>query len=294
VRFMGHHAGVLLAVLCLTLSGCVTIQMDESVLIPTFETEPAEKEFADMVPAGYNVREHHLERSDGSRTWGISAINDDNSVTVLYLGGNGMSVDRSGERILATYSDLELDVWYFDRRGQGRSTGVGTLDSIMSDVVELYDVVREQVDGPLIVHGLSLGSFEAISLSGDRSLDGLVIEASVTNAEEWERAIRSSAIPWYLRLFIRFHVDDSLRDWDNGQILAGQDAPLLFLVGGQDRQTPPELTKRLYEQSTATPRHHSVIDEAHHGNVMTFPQARQAYQEFLGEIAARPELGWLD
>lgn len=257
----------------LVLSGCSSIHLNESDLLHS----SGRGQIPDAIPANYTFDEHYLQRADGSFAYGISVRSPESKGTILYFGGNEYSIDNLSAGTIRYFTSLSLDVFIFDRRGYGRSTGNAQAAYLASDANFIYDFVQQQVCGPLIVHGHSLGGFEAAAVAKERNVSALVLEATTTNIDEWSRSL----VPWYAKPFVKLTVSDELRVLDNNQSVATQKAPLLLLVGGRDRQTPEYLMKRLHDNSASSVREYLVINEAGHNNILAFKQARLSYMDFL-------------
>ncbi|WP_406672300.1 alpha/beta hydrolase, partial [Natronospira sp.] len=223
------------------LGACTTIVVNESTMIPSF----GRGQLLGQLPNGHELVEHEFERSDGERAYGLAVTADADLPSILVYGGNMQSADGSIHRVVDNLRHLDANLFFFDRRGQGRSTGSPGVEQGMDDAVEVLDYVREQVAGPIILHGFSLGGFEAAHVAGHRAVDAMVLEATATNVDDFAR----QAVPWFAKPFIRIQVADELRGFDNRDILAEYDGPLLLIAGGNDRQTSPRMMKDLYEAS---------------------------------------------
>ncbi|PJF33247.1 MAG: alpha/beta hydrolase, partial [Phototrophicales bacterium] len=125
----------------------------------------------------------------------------------MYFGGNQFTVRQSGAKILRALSSVGVNLIMFDHRGYGESTGTPSVENLRQDAIDNYDFARKLIQGKLIVHGQSLGSFEAGAVASVRSLDGLVLESSATNVEEWANVL----VPWYARLFVRLNISSELK-----------------------------------------------------------------------------------
>lgn len=261
--------GVSLLIL-IALSGCTTIYVDESYMFPSFGLGQA-------LPEGATLEEHRFTRPDGSEVYGLSVVLDPTLPSVLYYGGNNLSVDNSMSWVVSNFTAMNMNVYFFDRRGQGRNPGTPGVDTAFEDAQAVFEYVRERVDGPLVLHGLSLGAFEAAAVAAAHSIDALVLEATATNVDDFAK----HATPLYAKPFVRIEIDDALRGFDNRDHLMQYHGPLLLLGGKNDRQTAPELMEKLYRSSPSELRRMTIVDEAHHYNVMNQPQAREAYREFL-------------
>lgn len=226
------------------LASCTTLKVDESAVFKPNHSGLIEE----ALPEGYQLREFKSARSDGSQRYGISVIHPNNKATVLYFGGNMFDVPSGAAGVIKRLTKANVNLYMFDRRGYGYSSGKPTTTLALADALENFDVVRAEVQGKLIVHGISLGSFEAGHVAKNRDLDGLVLEGSTTNVDEWARTL----VPWYAKPFISVEVSDALRVVDNIAVVQHHKAPLLVMVGDQDNVTPVALSQKLFDQSQSS------------------------------------------
>ena len=272
-RILGFGTLILIlvgALILILVSGCKSFSVDESYMFPSFG-------LGQTVPDGATMKEHRFSRPDGSEVYGMSVVLDPNQPSVLYYGGNNQSVDNSMSRVVSNFADMNLNVFFFDRRGQGRNSGAPGVDTAFEDAKAVFAYVQARVDGPLILHGLSLGGFEAAAVAATHPVDALVLEATATNVDDFVE----HAIPWYAKPFIRVKVDDVLRGFDNRDQLKEYNGPLLLLAGENDGQTAPALMEKLYRASPSEVRRLTIVENAYHHNVMSQIQAREIYREFL-------------
>ena len=86
--------------------------------------------------------------------------------------------------------ELKFDVFSFDYRGFGDSTGEPSEEGLVRDARVLYDFLRHLTDGRrnIYIWGQSLGSAVACQLatqlSNDKILRGLVLEAPFINIQQ--------------------------------------------------------------------------------------------------------------
>ncbi|WP_157982786.1 alpha/beta hydrolase [Aliidiomarina minuta] len=264
--------------LMLVLSGCASIHLDESMLIRPTHTQPIEE----SIPEGYTFEEFEVKRRDDSLSYGVSVTNPENSVTILYFGGNQFDIPSQGGGLIERLTESNVNLVMFDRRGYGKSPGNPTVSLLMDDAVEVYDHVRSSVQGTLIVHGLSLGSFEASHVASQRTLDGLVLEGSATNVEQWS----SLLIPWYAKPFVKVTIADELKQVDNLAVVKNQTAPLLVIVGDNDNQTPSRLSKRLFDNSKSDVKTLHIFEGGRHGNITAHPEFNAVYRQFVEQVVA--------
>jgi len=200
--------------------------------------------------AGYRIEEERIRTGDGEDLFSLRFIREDAVATVLYFGGNGYTISRQAGRTSGVYRDLPVNLVLVDHRGYGGSSGSASLAALMSDAVELHDAVRaDPVLGsvPLVVHGHSLGSFMAGRLAEQRTLDGLVLESTVTTAEAWTAHLRSQQRWWIRALVWKVTPAENLRGLGNAGPVSGLDRPVLLVVGEDDEVTPPRFSRELYE-----------------------------------------------
>ncbi|OHD67428.1 MAG: temperature sensitive supressor [Spirochaetes bacterium RBG_16_49_21] len=115
----------------------------------------------------------------GGRFYGAG----DSAPLILFFHGNGEIV-ADYDDIAGLYNRRGISFMPVDYRGYGKSTGSPTVAGMMKDCRVIFDFVRnfmdkENMSGPLIVMGRSLGSASALELASGYAerIDGLVIES---------------------------------------------------------------------------------------------------------------------
>lgn len=235
------------------------------------------------VPEDYSLQEFRFDRPDGSDAYGIAVTRPENSKAILYFGGNQFYIDRAGFWAVKTLAPLGVDIYIVDRRGYGRSPGVPTVNIIEADAITAYDQVASMTDKPLVVHGHSLGGYEAAAVAREREVDALVLEATATNVDAWADTL----VPWYASPFITVDIQDELRKFDNAEAVRKHQGPLLLLAGGDDKQVDKSLLEDLYAASTVEQKALVTVAEADHGDILTFEKALDAYRILLGQVPAQ-------
>ncbi|MCG7551073.1 alpha/beta fold hydrolase [Pseudoalteromonas sp. Of7M-16] len=202
--------------------------------------------------------------------------------TILYIPGNGMSVEKSVSSELIDIVKYDYDIVVFDRRGLGASNGTATISTLISDAQLSYEFSKSELGAEkLIVHGFSLGSFVAAQVAKSKPIDGLVMQGSATNVADWI----DEAIPWYKKMLVDVQVDDVFFSVNNAQVLSDYyQGPLLVIGGGKDKQTPVSLSHRLYDASQSIDKQIVISEEAGHYKMFDNKQVRAAYDEFLNKI----------
>lgn len=206
---------------------------------------------------------------------GARVTRPDAEVELLYFGGNASRVDDYGAFLVRALAPLRANVTSFDYRGYGRSSGTPTIEAVKGDALAIYDFVRERAGPrPLLVHGVSLGSFIAAHIAANRPVDGLVLEATAPDVRSWA----TRQIPWYAKPFVRLKIAPALLEASNEQVVRRYTGPLLLLTGAEDPVTPPEFARQLYAASASPVKRLVIVPGASHGDALAFPTAVQEYQ----------------
>lgn len=200
--------------------------------------------------------------------------------TVLLYGNSGFRVAQQGQVLLKALAPMPVNVVQFDYRGYGRSGGTPTVDNMQRDALAVFDQVRKDMPGPVIVHGHSFGTFIAGWVASQRKADGLVLEGASTSAEDFAR----NATPWYARPFVRLDIEPVLLDIDNRRFLKAHEGALLVLTGENDRITPPAHGRQLYEAASTRTKAFHPVPGAGHMDSLAKPEASAAYAKLIASL----------
>jgi len=274
----------------LILSGCKTITLDESFVFQPGqfggnETEPRTSKlryesvlleptdliidvWADGQKAKHIIQSdqfvisnvtHDILDSNGE-TLGVTLIerSGKSRPLVVHCGGNASDRYESGtlyaQKIIAV-----ADVFMFDYKSH---------------------LAPNQ---KLILWGHSLGGFVCSDMvQYFDSIDGIVLEASATNADDVSKAV----IPWYAKPFIKTRVVESLRAYDTVEILRTVEAPILILGGAKDKTLPVELSQTLAERLTAARRDVTYVEfpDCNHISIPTQDGYLSTVKDFVAKI----------
>ena len=268
------------AVLALTISACTTFKADDDMIL--FNDRPLYPGQKEMFGEEYRTKFSKLAVDDTTRLQTAWISKGEAPYTVLYFGGNGFRIGIQGHEKAAPYAGLGYNVLLFDYRGYGWSDGRSQMDRLKTDAITVYDslVSRPGMDPEnLILHGHSVGSLLAAHVARNRQPGALVLESSVTTMQEWWKEVT----PWLVRLFVKFEVADALKNEGNSQRVKQMQLPTLFVAGAEDPITPPELTRRLYNQSVAPEAHKQlhIFEGADHNSVMEHAEFQVQLREFV-------------
>lgn len=241
-------------------SGCTLNLTEADVFLPNQQDLSAAP-----VTSSYqrlNVTVTHL---DGNISNGTYLYSPTARGTVIFFQGNGETVNCEGDHRLWDFERMNLNVYVFDRRGYGHTSGQPSLNHLSSDAIEIFDFVRSRVQGKLLVHGFSLGSMQASYVAKHRNVDALVIEASTISFREYINA----QIPWFALPFTHLEIPTSLEQVNAIDALKEYKGPILIAAGENDRIIPPELSKRLFDMISSERKELAIVPHAPHKALIT-------------------------
>lgn len=228
---------------------------------------------------GLQVERLSLTRPDGAVAHGLWLHQPGAEHVLIYFGGNAMRIAGS-YRVLRHLLALGTDVVWLDHRGLGASTGEADLASLLRDGLHTYDYVAARTDRPVVLHGLSLGSFIAGHVAVNRPAAGLILEASATNAADWARMLT----PWYAKPFVTLDIEPKLQGAGNASVVQRYPGPLFILVGEDDETTPVALNRALYEQAVSAEKHFFVAENRGHGGALAAGEAKRRLRDFIRSL----------
>jgi fermentation-respiration switch protein FrsA (DUF1100 family) len=269
---------------CLALAACTARVSESSLLHPVAGGTLTQEALTDEA-AVYTVTRHDIVAPDGARLHGVHLRRPRARATILYFGGNGYTIGRFGALTARIFSFLDVDLFLVDHRGYGQSEGKPTIAAMEADALVVYDHVAAlpDVKAPIVLHGHSLGSFIAGYIAANRPTAGVVLESSVSTAEEWVRA----ATPGAARAFVNVKIAEDLKGRGNLDNVRRIDEPLLLLTGAKDKTTPPVLARALYAASPLPEGRKTlaIVPLADHNQAMMRVEAIAAYKRFLDSLA---------
>lgn len=178
--------------------------------------------------------------------------------TVLYCHGNtGNIAQQIG--IFRYLQRLKINLFAFDYRGYGRSSGRPSEKGLFRDVRAAYDHLvgpLGQDPGKIILFGHSLGGAVAIDCALDRPVAGLVVQSTFTH-------LRAMARAFFPQIPLHWIARNQFRSIDKVGKLT---MPKLFIHGAEDGTAPVALGRELYERA-AEPKEWYVVPHAGHNDI---------------------------
>jgi len=156
-----------------------------SLYFPTKEIE--------CLPSVINLsyEDVYVDTDDGIKlhAWFIPA--KDSKYTLLFCHGNGGNISHRIEKI-DILNKLGLNVFIFDYRGYGKSTGRPSEQGFYKDTETIYNylVSKRRIDPEdIILYGESLGGAVAVDLATGKKVKALITESTFTSTKDVAREL---------------------------------------------------------------------------------------------------------
>ncbi len=218
----------------------------------------------EQVPSdiGLSYEDIHFVAEDDCKLHGWWIPHEEARGTILMCHGNAGNI--SGRVWMAgDLHRLGVNVFLFDYRGFGKSSGFASEKGLYRDARAAYEVVRARYDNaedpPILIYGRSLGGAVAIDLAQKKSIKGLIIESTFTSAV----AVGEKLYP---RLPIRWFCHDR---YDSLSKMNSITVPLLMAHSPDDQLIPYEMGQALFEQAASPVKTFCRISGGHNDSGWT-------------------------
>lgn len=178
--------------------------------------------------------------------------------TILYCHGNTGSIGHQ-VGVLSHLRRLRMNVFAFDYRGYGRSSGEPSERGLFADVRGAYGVLTGRWDhdpASMVLFGHSLGGAVAIDCARDRAVAGLIVQSTFTGLRAASRAVYPvPGISWITSNHYR-----------NREKVGEIRTPKLFVHGSADGTLPVSMAEELHA-AAAEPKRLYIVPRAGHNDV---------------------------
>lgn len=201
----------------------------------------------------------------------LAVAQGDDDLAVLFFMGNGGSLAYFTYSLDAHQSAGRTLV-AVEYRGGGGIAGKPSEAGLKADALAAYDWLAAQHDGPIAVHGFSLGTGLALHVAASRTVEAVMLDAPYTTL--CELMTEGSYLPaCYL---------PGVQKWRSVDDVPAVSAPVLIQHGTADQLIPIEYGERLAatmsEAGLSVTFH--AIDEATHNNLA----GQRGYQDRINEF----------
>jgi alpha-beta hydrolase superfamily lysophospholipase len=196
---------------------------------------------------------------------------------VFFLHGNAgdLSTWTTG---VDYYRRINYDLFIFDYRGYGKSTGqIESEAQLHADVRAAWDRVAPSYAGkPIVIYGRSLGTGLATHLAREVDAALLVLVTPFTSLAAAAKRIYPFAPEWLLKYPLR-----------SDRVAPEVRMPVLLVHGTRDELLPLDFSRALLGRFRA-PAELLVIDGATHGDIHLFDAYREGIAARVAQIVPAP------
>lgn len=172
--------------------------------------------------------------------------------TVFHHAGNGMSINTSQKKFYAPLVQNGYQIFTYERRGYGKSTGKADNSQILKDdAIELFDKFlnfREVKDSKVIIWGTSIGGIFATANASARNdkISGLVIESAFSSFPDVAKFYANEISLEKFKFLIPLIVNN---DFPTNREIKKISKPILIIHSTEDKKIPFEFSEDIYENS---------------------------------------------
>lgn len=236
---------------------------------------PAEHRFNFDVPF-----EERTVSVDGAELSGIRFTQEDPLGLIFFLHGNGGNIESwsSGADF---YQRVNYDMFMFDYRGYGKSTGsVSSQAQLHDDVQKAWDSVAPLYGGkPIVIYGRSLGAALAAELATHVEAEKVILVSPFTSME----AIAKAQYPLLPLSLVRYPLKIS-------EIIGNIQAPVILVHGDRDRLIPLAHSESLLKLTNAQSKL-LVIAGAGHNDIHQYRSYREGLTAELPGLKGHTQAG---
>lgn len=228
---------------------------------------------------GLEYRDVYFQTGDGETLHGWFFELERESPVILFCHGNAGNISHRLENIEFLLNQ-KLQVFIFDYRGYGKSSGKPSERGLYLDGLAAYDYLtrREDVSASKIIpFGRSLGATVAIEISLRKKVRSLIIEGAFTSTQEMART---------MPLFYAF--SSLLPAHHNNLKKIGEvTVPKLIIHGKKDEIVPFSMGEKLF-QASKPPKYFFSVDDGGHND--TFTVGGRQYLETIAAFVSHSKI----
>lgn len=197
---------------------------------------------------------------------------------VLYFMGNAGALAYF-DATLNAHVAAGRPVSALEYRGGGGVAGTPSEAQLKADALDAYDWLRSVHQGPIAVHGYSMGTGLAIYVAAERDVDAIILDAPFYRM--CELMARAAFLPACLL--------PGVQKWDSAGLVGDIDAPVLIQHGVDDTLIPMGHSERLVRlmQDAGLDVTFEALPDAGHIDLWDDANYRSHITGFLDRVAPR-------
>jgi fermentation-respiration switch protein FrsA (DUF1100 family) len=215
----------------------------------------------DITPDDFrlNHRDIYFATEDGEKlnAWFFPIPGKESSPVILFFHGNAGNISHRLENIQLLL-EQNLQVFIFDYRGYGKSTGKPSEAGLYLDGLAAYDyLVTKELIPPedIILFGRSLGAAVAIDTALKRDVRSVIAESAFLSTRDMAKTMP------IINLFACFMPPN----YNNLEKVTVLNRPKLFIHGDKDELVPFSMGEKLYREAEP-PKYFLRLEGAGHND----------------------------
>jgi fermentation-respiration switch protein FrsA (DUF1100 family) len=213
----------------------------------------------DSVPADWHLTNEdvYFDTEDRERLNGWFFPSKNDAPMILFCHGNAGNISHRLDNI-RLLTDLNIQVFIFDYRGYGKSSGRPSETGLYKDGLAAYDFLVNKKHLPperIILFGRSLGAAIAIEIALKRNVAAIILESAFTSSRGMAKT---------LSLF-KIFASILPPHYNNLEKIARITVPKLIVHGEEDDIVPFSMGKEIYN-TAQPPKYFSPIKNAGHND----------------------------
>lgn len=181
-----------------------------------------------------------IETTQGNTLHGWYLQHEAAERTILFCHGNGEHMGYLGEQLDELRKIYRANVFAFDYRGYGKSSGKPSEPGIIADGEAAHDWLAARAGiqaDEVYLWGRSLGGAVAVHLASKNGAKGLIVDRSFNSMVD----VASNHYPW---LPVRLLLSNR---WPSVERIQGYSGPMISIHGKPDNVVPYRFGKKLFE-----------------------------------------------
>jgi hypothetical protein len=213
----------------------------------------------DAVPSDWRLscEDVYFDTEDNKRLHGWFFPLEGDAPVILFCHGNAGNISHRLENVKLLL-DQQLQVFIFDYRGYGKSSGRPSEKGLYRDGLGAYDFLANRKGIPpdrIIPFGRSLGASVAIEISMRREVKSLILESAFTST----KGMAKTLFPFmFFSPLLPAH-------YNNLKKITQVNVPKLFVHGEDDKIVSFSMGQKLYQAAKA-PKYFFPIKGAGHND----------------------------